>query len=85
MGRILYSSKSYELWNIDYLETLRNRLENSLDYTGMGLGLSDLSRSSSVPIFFTIGGYVVIVVVLFLGKDLLSLRIHILWYEYMVV
>lgn len=60
---------------VDYLEILRNRLENCLDYVGMGLGLSDLFRSSSVP-FFSPLVVLLLFHLLFLGKDLHSLGIH---------
>lgn len=43
----------------------------------MGLGLSHLSRSSSVPFFSVL--VIMVLLCLVLGKDLLSLRIRILY------
>lgn len=73
---ILLSGRNRELWSRlrgDSDEQIGKTL--CLDYVGMGLGLSDLFRSSSVP-FFSALVVLLLLHLLFLGKDLRSVGIH---------
>lgn len=65
MGTILLSSKNCELGNRLFGDSEEQIGKLCLDYVGMGLGLSDLFRSSSVPFFFPTGYYCVVVFVVF--------------------
>lgn len=61
MSRILLSSKNCELRSRLLGDSEEQAGKLCLDYVGMGLGISYLFRSSFVPFFFPIGGFVVVV------------------------